>query len=239
MKTLLFRTVFASLLITGSGCISSGPFGIRGEGPIVERKVDLDNLEGISLPGSAKIFLSQGEDQEVRIEGQENIIDNLNLDVRSNIWHIGNKKPVWQSETLKIFITIATIKSIKISGSGSVKSESHFTNLKDLDIRISGSGKLDMDFDVREVTANISGSGDMIMKGLAKEMNLTISGSGEIHAYELQSERADVRISGSGSMFLSVKDQLDANVSGSGNITYKGNPKTNTSVSGSGNIRSR
>jgi len=239
MKTLLVGAVLACLLISGSGCISSGPFGIRGEGPIVERKVDLDIIEGISLPGSAKIVLSQGEDQEVRIEGQENIIDNLDLDVRSNIWHIGNKKPVWHSEPLKIYITIATIRSIRISGSGSVKSENHFTKLKDVDIRISGSGKLDLDFDAREVTANISGSGDIIMKGTAQELSLGISGSGEIHAYDLQSEKADVRISGSGSMFLSVEDHLDANVSGSGNITYKGHPKTNTSVSGSGNICSR
>jgi hypothetical protein len=239
MKTILFKAGLAFLLITGYGCISSGPFGIRGEGPIVERKVNLEKIEGISLPGSAKIFISQGRDQEVRIEGQENIIDNLSLDVQRNIWHIGNKKPVWHTEPLNVCITISTIRSINISGSGSVKSENHFSKLNDLDIRISGSGKLDLDFDAMDVTSNISGSGNIILKGTADELRLGISGSGEIHAFDLKAEKADVRISGSGSMFLSVEDHLDANVSGSGNIVYKGSPKTNTSITGSGSIHAR
>ena len=213
--------------------------GIRGEGPIVERKFDLDKITGISLPGSAKVFLTQGSVQEVRILGQENIIENLKLDVQDGVWKMDNKRSVWQSESVKIYITLESLKLIKISGSSDVDMENHFTDLKDLEIRISGSGKMDLDLDARDINASISGSGDLFMKGSAENLDFVITGSGNINAYELAGQRAEVRITGSGGMELSVEDRLDAHISGSGSVLYKGDPKLHSSVSGSGSIRAR
>lgn len=239
MKSLICSTTFAILLMVASGCIQNGQFGIRGEGPIVERKVNLDPIKGISLPGSAKVFLTQGPNLEVRISGQENIIDNLNLEVRGEVWQIDNKRSVWQSEPVKIYITLETLRLIKISGSSDVEFVNHFTNQKDLEIRISGSGKTDLDMDAVDIKANISGSGELFMKGSADYLDFSITGSGSIKAYDLTARKADVRISGSGGMELSIENRLDAHVSGSGNVFYKGNPRVNTSISGSGSVQSR
>ena len=239
MKSLLYSATFVFSLFLTSGCIQNGQFGIRGEGPVVERKVNLDNIKGLSLGGSARVFLTQGSGQEVRIAGQENIIDNLNLEVRSEIWHIDNKRPVWHSESLKIYITLETLRLIKVSGSGDVECVNHFPGQKDLEIRISGSGKIGLDIDARDIDGNISGSGDLMLIGTADLLDINISGSGNVKAYDMKTRKADVRISGSGGMQLSVEDRLDANVSGSGSIIYDGNPKVNSSTSGSGSVRAR
>ncbi len=239
MKTLLYSTAFVILLMFASGCIQNGQFGIRGEGPVVERKVNLDNIKGISLPGSAKVFLTQGSGQEVKIVGQENIIDNLNLEVRGEVWQINNKRSVWQSEPVKIYITLETLRLLKISGSSDVEFVNHFSNQKDIEIRISGSGKMDLDLDAGDINASISGSGDLYMKGSANYLDFSITGSGSVNAYDLTARKADVRISGSGGMELSVEDRLDAHVSGSGNVFYKGNPRVDSSISGSGSVRAR
>lgn len=239
MKSLVYPAIFAMMLLMDSGCITNGQFGIRGEGPIVERKIELNQIKGISLPGSAKIFLTQGSGQEIRIEGQENIIDNLTLEVRGEVWQIGNKRSVWQSEPVMIYITLEDLRLIKISGSGDIKCENHFTGQKDLEIRISGSGKIDLDIDARDINANISGSGDLYMNGSANYLDLGISGSGNIMAYRLTAKKADTRISGSGGMELSIEDRLNAHISGSGSVHYKGNPKVDSSISGSGSVRSR
>lgn len=227
------------LVVLITGCWQNGQFGIRGEGPEVERKVSIDRFRSIALPGSAKVFITQGSEQEVRIVGQENIIDNLDLEVRGETWEIDQKRPVWRSETLKIHITMETLKSIRISGSGDVEFVSHFTGLKDLDVRISGSGRMDMDMDALDIRADISGSGDLFMKGSARDLDFTISGSGKIKAWDLKAEKASVRVSGSGGMEVNVSERLNARVSGSGNVFYKGNPRVDSSVSGSGNVRSR
>lgn len=239
MKHLFISVTILVLIATAYGCFDNGQFGIRGEGPVVERKIDLNNIKGISLPGSAKVFLKQGSPQEVRIEGQENIIDNLKLDVQGEVWLIGNKRPVWQSEPVKIFITLETLRLIKISGAGDVEFVNHFRDQKDLEIRISGSGKINLDMEGRDINASISGSGDLNMKGSADNLDLVISGSGNIRAFDLTTEKAEIRISGSGGMELSVENRLDARISGSGSVLYKGDPRVNSSVSGSGSVRSR
>jgi hypothetical protein len=221
-------------------CYDGSPWqGIEGTGPVVERKISLDNIKGISLPGSAKIYLTQGNKQDVRIEGQENIIDNLNTIVTGEIWRIDNKKPVWRCETLKIYITLEKLRLIKISGSGDVFTTNHFTGLNDLEIRISGSGNLDLDIEADDITTHVSGSGDITLRGIADNLDSGISGSGSIRASELKVGTADVRVSGSGGMDLWVTDRLNAHISGSGNIYYTGNPKIDTSISGSGHVRSR
>lgn len=239
MKPLLYSVAFWISLLVSSSCMQNGQFGLRGEGPIVERKVNLDPIKGVSLPGSAKVYLTQGSGQEVRITGQENIIDNLNLKVRGEIWQIDNKRPVWHSEPVKIHITLEDLRLLKISGSGVIEFVNHFSNQKDLEIRISGSGKMDLDLDARDINANISGSGDLFMQGTADHLDFSISGSGSVKAYDLTAQKANVRISGSGGMEITVDDRLDAHVSGSGNVFYKGNPRVDSSISGSGSVRSR
>lgn len=239
MKTLVYSATIVVVLIVSSCYLRDSQFGIRGEGPMVERKINLEKIKGISLPGSAKVFLTQGSNQEIRISGQENIIDNLNMEVHGEVWQIDNKRSVWQSEPLKIYITMETLRLIKVSGSSDVEFVNHFANQKDLEVRISGSGKIDLDMDARDINANISGSGDLFMKGSADNLDFSVTGSGNINAYELTAQKADVRISGSGGMELSVENRLDAHISGSGSVIYKGNPRVNTSVSGSGSVRER
>ncbi len=64
--------------------------------------------------------------------------------------------------------------------------------------------------------------------------------TGDIDAYDLSSNDADIRISGSGEIKISVKENLIARISGSGNIYYKGDPKKqDIKVSGSGNVSSK
>lgn len=238
MKSLIIP-IFALLLGTSS-CYDVHPWqGIEGQGPVVERKIKLDEIKGITVPGSAKVYLTQGNHQEVKIEGQENIIDNLNTTVTGEIWRIENKRPVWRHETLKIYITLEQLRMIRISGSGDVTTTNRFENLKDLEIKVSGSGDLDLDIEADDVYTRVSGSGDIILRGKADRLDSGISGSGQVNALDLEVRTADVNISGSGNMELHVTDRLTAHVSGSGNVYYSGNPSIDTSVSGSGHVRSR
>jgi hypothetical protein len=140
---------------------------------------------------------------------------------------------------LNIYITIETLNQIRISGSSELICNNHFNNLNDLELRISGSGRMSLDADVRNINSDISGSGGLFMKGTADQVDFSISGSGSVNAYELMVVKANVRISGSGGIEINVQDKLDAHISGSGNVRYMGDPKVNSSVSGSGSVRSR
>jgi len=55
----------------------------------------------------------------------------------------------------------------------------------------------------------------------------------------LKVEKAELKISGSGSIGANVEKEIVARISGSGNIKYKGQPRIeDIKVSGSGNVSS-
>ena len=66
-----------------------------------------------------------------------------------------------------------------------------------------------------------------------------VSGSGDVEAYDLKTEKAELKIAGSGSIGISVEKEIVARVSGSGDIKYKGQPRIeDIKVSGSGRVSS-
>ena len=108
-----------------------------------------------------------------------------------------------------------------------------------VDAQISGSGDLSLELEARSVIARISGSGGIAMSGRTESLETRISGSGGLSAFDLETGNASIRISGSGSCKVHVKDELDVHISGSGSVDYKGNPKVNVSGSGSGSVQSK
>ena len=90
--------------------------------------------------------------------------------------------------------------------------------------------------DAKNYVALISGSGEIKASGKSENTSITIAGSGDFEGANLNSEFANVKVSGSGNIALTVNKNLDALVSGSGDIKYGGNPSVKYSKSGSGNI---
>jgi hypothetical protein len=93
--------------------------------------------------------------------------------------------------------------------------------------------------DVRDLADfNVSGSGKISANGTAKAVYAGISGSGKVLASNLETEKCEVRITGSGDVEVNVKNDLDASITGSGSVNYKGNPShINSHATGSGHVR--
>ena len=162
--------LLAFLMIGSSGCYfgddDDGGFlrCERGDGDTVTEEFDLSNFDGIQLTTDAEVFLTQGSEQRVTVEGPENLVDLLELDVQGDTWEIEFDRCVRDADEVKIFITIPEIRLIQVSGSGKVFGENRF-NGENLDLRISGSGDMDLALDYVELDATISGSGRMLMEG--------------------------------------------------------------------------
>jgi len=238
-KRLFLLSVPGIVILTSvlSGCWSYPPWEkIRGEGPTINRTVDLPKIRGIILQNAADIVITQGNRQKVTIEAQANILDNINFEVEGDVWRIRNKRPVWHAQKVKIHITLKDLRLIKVSGSGKIESNNRFRSLNKLELTISGSGEIDLKVSAEEIQSRISGSGNIHLSGEVRKIDFVLSGSGRLEAFNLKSEKGDLKISGSGSARVWTTDRLDVRISGSGNIKYKGNPKIRSSISGSGDL---
>ncbi len=241
MKTIDFKKAWIALLfvpICLSSCSEDILPGISGYGDVVSQSFMLDDFTGFSNSIAADVYVTQGDEQEVIIKGQQNIIDNILMDhVDNGFWRIKNDKMVRNAKQVKIYITLPTLDKVIVAGSGKIVGETSFTDLNDLELRISGSGSIQLDFMCNKLESVITGSGNFDLSGETKTMDGAISGSGSFRGYDLEIERAEFSITGSGDGQLSVAEHLRATISGSGSVYYRGTPEMDIHISGSGNVK--
>jgi uncharacterized protein YaiE (UPF0345 family) len=238
-KNLFTTLTFCFILTATLSAQNWWKSGIKGEGPTVERNLQLNNFEGITLAFSGNVYLKQGSSQSVKVVGQQNIIDNIKTDVSNGHWKIGFDRPVRNHDKLEIYITIPTLNKAVVSGSGNISSEGKFSASGDAYVGVSGSGNVSLNLSASSIETKISGSGNINLDGSTNDMSIQISGSGNVRAYELAAANCSVSISGSGGAKVNVNDDLSVRISGSGDVFYKGRPRVKSKVSGSGDVAAR
>lgn len=209
---------------------------IEGEGPVIARELLLNDISSLELSGDDEVIISQGETQEVVVEGQQNIINRLNTTVNSGYWNIRLRDCVRRHEKLTFYITVPELKEIKVSGSGQIFIEDVVAS-SSLKLEIRGSGGISGAVNVSYLALGISGSGNISLSGETPEASLQISGSGDLEAFSLKVKSYDVNIAGSGNADITATESLKVNIAGSGSVYYKGNPTINSTINGSGKVR--
>lgn len=233
-NNLLITGAILLLLISATGCTDD--FIISGNGISTSEARLVPGFSGVISEGNFEVHISPGDDYEVIINAESNLLPYIETTVRDHnlriytrgLNQLRNKLPV------EVFITTPTLTSLTQSGSGWI-STGHF-NGQDFRFVVSGSGTIETSADAVTVDAVISGSGNLWLVGSAYRANLTVSGSGEIDAWDFPLRYCEAVISGSGDIWTLVNRQLKATVSGSGNVYFRGNPQVESVVSGSGSV---
>lgn len=196
----------------------------------------------ISFGVSGNLYVNIGAEFKVELEGGQSLLDNISTEVSGGRLII--RKENWRrnmNERVTVYITMPEINGMGVSGSGKAELMDA-VKTKDLDLSVSGSGKLlTADIMTTSMNCSISGSGDIILGGGGNinTAEVSISGSGSYSGEAARIGSMDISISGSGNCSCYVTEQLKASVSGSGNVTYQGSPRLDVRSSGSGRVRSR
>lgn len=208
-----FFAVLAAVLSV-PGCGGSDSSCIEGQGPLVSQTIDLASFEGIDFQVAGKVSISQGDEQLVEVRARENMIDLLNTDILQGVWGIGFRECVSDTGPVEVDITVPTLDSVALSGSGDIIAE----------------------LSTEALATILSGTGNIGLSGNSVDHAITFSGSGQINAFELMTERTSITLSGSGNVEVSASEELGVILSGVGDVFYKGNPVLEVTVSGVGNV---
>ena len=236
IRHLLFSCA-CMLTFISAQCQTNSRGVIKGEGDVVKQVITLPDLKGVNLGFAGDVVLTRGNTQSIELEGQQNILDNIKREVRDGVWQIYFEKNVRESKPVIVRITLPHLEEVSLSGSGSVKSTNHFSNLSELDINVAGSGEISLDYDAAATDLQLSGSGEINLKGTSKSLSVSISGSGNVMASDLKTEDCDIQISGSGDASVNASRDLDTHISGSGDVRYTGSASVDAHISGSGEVR--
>lgn len=198
---------------------------------------DLPEFDGIGIAISADVFYTQGNQHQIRIEGDEDDVRDLITRVKDGFLQIRYDDWGVRRSKLTIYITSSQIESVKISGSARFMADKEVSS-DELEINLSGSGGASFDrLASDEMEIKISGSGYVELSGEgADELDIKLSGSGRLDAEDFRVSEISVTISGSGNCRVYATEELDAKISGSGKVHYRGEPQINSIASGSGKV---
>lgn len=191
-------------------------------------------FDGLDVPGNVDVIIRQGNRRDIIIEADSRTIYNVDTYVRQNTLII-RKVGGWSSP-VKVYVQVPDLRFISVSGTGAVFSETVWV-VPNMELKVLGSGSVDIGLDVRDnVDVSLTGSGKVFLEGNTRQAYYEIAGSGLVQAFGLYANRAEVVISGSGSCELTARSTLDVDISGSGVAYFKGYPSVKSRISGRGEL---
>lgn len=242
MKTLkLLTTALCLLCITTASAQWWNGDKIKGNGDITSVTRNLGDYEGLKAAGPMDFKLVPGNDGNITIKGDSNLMEYIITEVKDDMLVVKLKKKTNIKPTKTIVVTVPyqNLNVVTLAGSGDIDNTGTIKS-DNLKVALAGSGDINLNIDTDNVTASIAGSGDIKLAGSTNNLTSKIAGSGDFDGDDLESNDVTVQISGSGTSNVVCNGDLKVRISGSGDVRYSGNPTNrDTKVSGSGSVSGR
>lgn len=235
MKTNKITTsIILALIISLVGFTTVQAQRVKGNGNVQTQERNVENFSGVKNACSADIYISKGESGSIKVVADENLLDYISTKVENGILVIDTKGNIWNSTKMEVYLTMNNIMSLQMNGSGDVYCSDPISGTN-VDVRMSGSGDLKAELEVKNMDLAISGSGDAKFSGVRGNLEISISGSGDVEASKLQLENCSATINGSGEIDLGGStENLALKISGSGDINAYNLKSVNVIVNSSG-----
>lgn len=206
------------IIISGRVVSSGGGNTVKGSGNVVKDFRDVSSFDSIVLSAPVEVFLNQGSEESLIIEGDDNIVALLKTSVERGVLRIKFPDNTSVSfDKLLIKVEAKDICALSIEGAGTLNAA---------------------DIKTPTLKNKIAGSGNIELSDCnTQELSIVVAGSGDVDTSALEAEEVSVQISGSGDAFVHANRSLNAQVAGSGDVRYKGTPEVQKNIAGSGSIK--
>lgn len=239
MKTTKIVLLFLVLISTTS-CMFDG-FGIQGNRNVVRQDRSIqEEFSKIKVSQGINLYLTQGDQIDLNVEVDENILELLKTEVVGDELRIYFEKNVSRTKARNVYLVATTIEGIKTSSGAHVKNMGSIITHK-LDLNSSsGSGLSLEDIEAKEVVCSSSSGSKIYLTGETKSFKSNASSGSHIDADKLTTKFSQADVSSGAGISTRVTDELTAHASSGGNVSYVGNPEIlNKSKSSGGRITKR
>ena len=211
----------------------------QGSGKVITQTRDVTNFDRVILSGIGDVVVTQGDRDSLEIEAEDNVIPHITSEVKNGTLEIGfNRKTIIPTKSIRFNLTMRNIHGLETKGVSNVRSEKISTDA--LDLGISGTGNIDIqNLTANSTTVNVSGAGNLTADGKVSSQTITLSGAGNYDGEDLESETAEITITGLGKVVVWVTQNLKVTISGTGGVDYYGNPQVSQQISGLGRLNNK
>ena len=209
-----------------------------GSGNIITENRQERGFTGVNIGGPFKTTLQQGPDYKVRVEADDNIIDDIKTEVRDGKLKVyfKQKNISLRNATVNIYIEAPAIEHISASAAADVKTTGYLTGGRKMTFHSSSGASLNATLDAPDVEADASSGSHLTLKGKTRQVDTQASSGAELDADELLSENAKAQASSGASIDLHASVRLNAQASSGASVDYRGNASVSKQASSGGSI---
>jgi hypothetical protein len=233
---LILIAIFSTVIL--SSCHYFMGERIYGDRHITTRDANVGSFNSIDVSGALEAHISQGTDNSVKIETDQNLLDLIEVYTDGNtlVARTRNGYNLRPSRKIVIYITAPEFKDLDVSGASKIIADNALSGT-DMHIGASGASHISMEVSSGKISSDLSGASSLTLKGQATDFDLEASGASHSNCYELVAENAFIDLSGASSAEITANKSLRAEASGASHVRYKGNASVYSNTSGAGSVR--
>lgn len=220
----------AAVLIGLTGCAgpqtapsSDSTSSTAGPSTAIAETRDVRGFDTVEFSGAGTLTIDQTGTDSLEIRTNSDLLPLLTTEVQGTTLQIGFKPGVdltsiGNTPTLDYRLTVDKLSDLVVSGVGQVNA----TGL-----------------DGNELSIAHSGAAKVVLAGQVTNQIVKLTGIGEYDGSKLESQDADVSVTGEGQAVVNASRTLRAQISGIGEVAYLGNPQVTQDVTGIGQVTKR
>jgi hypothetical protein len=246
-NTSISRRAFARLSIAtasagtllSAGCSVSVDTAV-GSGKPTTIQYPFTGFTGISAGSIFEVAIRAGADPGVAVTVDDNLVEYLDITASGDRLRI-QLKPTHSisGATMKAVVTLPELTSLELSG----VSRGHVEGVrspKALDIKLSGSSRLEGEIESGDLSLTLSGTSHAHLKGSAGNLRIDASGASSAEMEQLLVTDANIQTSGSSRAAIHVSGKLHAHASGASSVAYAGKlAAADVQTSGSASVKAK
>jgi len=233
---ILVTTILSLVLFSCNFDINFGP-GVKGNGNVqLENRTLNESFNAIKTSQGLDVYLTQGEEESIVIEADENLHNLIKTEVKNNELHIYLEKNVGYAESKKIMVTFKDLTKIT-SNSGSDVFSTNTINTENLELNSSSGSDMKLNLNTQNLYCNSSSGSDLKLSGKTEKLIAEASSGSDIKAEDLIAVSSQVKATSGADITVNTAKELTADANSGGDIKYYGNPEiVNKKDSHSGSI---
>lgn len=237
MKNFTFYSTTFCSIVFAFILFSSQVIGqqVQGNGNLQTQTRKVANFTSINVSGGFSVEIKQGKQEELRIETEEDLMDNIKSEVKNGVLHLSSEGSINSRKGMKAYITVTELNKVNISGGVKVVGLSTF-KASNFDLDVSGGSNVKLALDAKKIDADLGGGSKVVLTGKADEITLDMSGAANVDTREVIAKKVKVSASGASNVKVHATEDLDINASGASHVAYTGSPKINAETTAAGRI---
>jgi hypothetical protein len=226
---------FTFLLFSAATILAQKDETIVPSGHIITKDVSVKSFDAIQAKGLYELILTQGDNELVKIEADDNLQDLFSVSndgntlvidmpkLRDKNINFNNKKDDHDLH-LKVYVTFKKLTSLDVGVIGTVRCTSPL-KFDAFEIDSKNVGNIQLQLTANKLTIINKGVGNVTLSGTVTDAVVTNSGVGKFDGEDLIVQTMDINNSGVGSANVNVQKDLKIKESFLGKVSNKGNAK--------------